>query len=224
MYEGCECPSAAPTVCNDDGCGVGGFESRVEFTAQAGQSYMIRVGGFEGDQGDGFLNILCDVNVCGANSGDCAVANGSRGCNDADCCETTCAVDPFCCDVDWDGICAAEAEGLCDGSFEACAAGAGSCGEANDSAGCDDVDCCNRVCMEDPFCCVDTWDGLCEQQANGLCALTCGAPDTGSCFATNPTPGCDNVSCCELVCAEDPFCCDTQWDDECETMARTLCR
>ena len=49
---------------------------------------------------------------CGdkAAGGCCHVGgNGTPGCDDADCCESVCAIDPFCCDTSWDGICADEA-------------------------------------------------------------------------------------------------------------------
>jgi len=230
VYEGAGCPSSAPIECSDDDCGVS-FESRVTFMASSvGQMFMIRVGGFQGEQGDGFINIRCDDDVCAAGSGDCFAAggNGSRGCDEATCCETTCDVDPFCCDVDWDDFCAAEASGLCsiDG-FNTCAADAGSCASGHDDgqAGCELVDCCNTVCMIDPFCCVDTWDDICAQTALSACFLTCGG-SSGGCFIPggNGTPGCDNQACCEAICTDDPFCCDTTWDGNCVDMATTLCR
>ncbi len=43
------------------------------------------------------------------NDGDCFSANGTPGCEYNDCEATVCAIDPFCCDVEWDGICAGEA-------------------------------------------------------------------------------------------------------------------
>jgi hypothetical protein len=44
--------------------------------------------------------------TCGSPiSGDCFTPNSSPGCDDAECCETVCAIDPFCCDGDWDGLC-----------------------------------------------------------------------------------------------------------------------
>ena len=236
VYDGAECPTTAPTVCNDDGCGVS-FESRVTLVSPiVGQMYMIRVGGFQGDQGDGFVNIRCNQDVCVAGSGDCFAAEGtgSRGCEDAQCCQTTCSVDPFCCDVDWDDFCAAEAAGLCTDSFATCVAGAGSCasGHGDGESGCEDEDpqrdCCNTVCMIDPFCCIDTWDDICAQTARSACFLTC-VPGAGGCFTPQPNggpAGCEDLSCCELVCAQDqdPFCCDTTWDQSCVDRASTLCR
>jgi hypothetical protein len=189
----------------------------------AGQSYLIRIGGFEGEQGVGMLTVLCDVEVCGAESGPCFEPNGTRGCEDPACCDTTCAVDPYCCDVVWDDICAAEASGLCTGSFEACGPGAGPCNTGGNSPGCDDTDCCNLVCMTDPFCCVDTWDEVCVEEALGIGCFTCGG-QTGGCFIPGPTPGCEDVECCQSVCAEDPFCCSVEWDQDCSDLAATECR
>ena len=45
--------------------------------------------------------------------GDCLIANGTPGCQNGDCEAAVCAVDSFCCDFFWDGICAAEAETIC---------------------------------------------------------------------------------------------------------------
>jgi hypothetical protein len=51
----------------------------------------------------------------GQSCGDCVVANGTPGCTNGECEATVCAVDPFCCDVAWDSICANEAIDLCVG-------------------------------------------------------------------------------------------------------------
>ena len=45
--------------------------------------------------------------------GDCFASNGTPGCNDASCCLAVCAIDSFCCDTSWDGICAGEAADIC---------------------------------------------------------------------------------------------------------------
>ena len=222
VYLGCQCPTAAPIACSDDDCGVG-FESRITLQAQAGQSYLIRIGGFEGEQGSGIINILCGVETCEPGAGDCFTAHEGRGCGDPECCQTTCEVDRFCCDVEWDDFCAGEAVGLCTGSFPACAADAGSCASANGTPGCDRVDCCNTVCMTDPFCCVDTWDDICADEAFVPCRLACGG-QSGSCFTANSSPGCSDVDCCEAVCDQDELCCEFRWDDECAALAATECR
>jgi hypothetical protein len=52
--------------------------------------------------------------VCGLpDAGNCYVPNGTPGCDDAACCEEICAIDPFCCDIQWDQICADEALQFC---------------------------------------------------------------------------------------------------------------
>ncbi|MHC5004673.1 MAG: hypothetical protein ACYTJ0_16290, partial [Planctomycetota bacterium] len=53
------------------------------------------------------------ASFCPEFASDCCVANGSPGCDDPACQETVCAADAFCCDVEWDGICAATAQDLC---------------------------------------------------------------------------------------------------------------
>ena len=45
----------------------------------------------------------------------------------------------------------------------------------------------------------------------------------GDCCAANPGPFCSDVTCCEQVCAADPFCCDTQWDQVCADTAAGVC-
>ena len=51
---------------------------------------------------------------CGdPDAGSCFVWNSAPGCDDAACCTAVCAFDAFCCTVTWDGLCAAEAGGVC---------------------------------------------------------------------------------------------------------------
>jgi hypothetical protein len=78
-------------------------------------------------QGDGSTcaGVVC-VPICGPGAGDCFSSNGTPGCEDVDCCNAVCAIDPFCCDVTWDGICAGEALDLC-GDPGACCFADGSC-------------------------------------------------------------------------------------------------
>jgi hypothetical protein len=48
-------------------------------------------------------------------------------------------------------------------------------------------------------------------------------PSAGSCCDAHPTPGCDDATCCDLVCAADPFCCDSSWDSLCVGEAEDMC-
>lgn len=57
----------------------------------------------------------------------------------------------------------------------------------------------------------------------GVDAQTFGpCPGVGDCFVANGSPSCDDTcggmpcpSCCDLVCAGDPFCCSVGWDALC---------
>ncbi len=55
---------------------------------------------------------------CGTpEAGSCYVVHtvGAVGCDDADCCAEVCAIDAYCCENTWDGICASEAALACGG-------------------------------------------------------------------------------------------------------------
>jgi len=51
---------------------------------------------------------------------------------------------------------------------------------------------------------------------------TCGAGQ-GDCCVLHADPGCENVSCCGAVCAVDPYCCKTGWDQTCADEALQIC-
>ncbi len=55
----------------------------------------------------------CPPPTCVAGAGDCCQANGTPGCDDVACCASVCSVDSFCCEVEWDFICAGGASGMC---------------------------------------------------------------------------------------------------------------
>jgi hypothetical protein len=46
-------------------------------------------------------------------------------------------------------------------------------------------------------------------------------PNVGNCRTAQVSPGCETASCCNLVCACDPFCCETTWDESCATTGST---
>lgn len=58
---------------------------------------------------------VCGCTGCGLVEHDCFTQGGPY-CSDTSCCFQVCAIDPFCCDVQWDGICVQEAQNLCSGS------------------------------------------------------------------------------------------------------------
>ena len=105
--------------------------------------------------------------------GDCFTATPKiPGCQLQSCCEAVCAVDEFCCLIEWDQACADIAIQIC--TF--CGPGNGDCFKPNDTPGCDDIECCEAVCKILPFCCEQAWDEICVQQAVDTC--NCAPDDT----------------------------------------------
>ncbi len=47
---------------------------------------------------------------------------------------------------------------------------------------------------------------------------------TGNCLAANGSVGCDDETCCSLVCATNSACCDVDWDQVCADLAAELCQ
>jgi hypothetical protein len=168
------------------------------------------------------------TNACGANcpvmEGDCCAAGNGPGCIDDECETAVCAVDGFCCGNTWDGICADAAAGIC----EICGAGDGDCCTANGMQGCNDDPCVYAICDNngaaiDATCCTDAWDQSCADEAAVACEVCGGGAGTGDCCAANPTPGCEDETCNDAVCAVDPFCCGNSWDATCAAMAAGIC-
>jgi len=125
------------------------------------------------------------------------------------------------CDVCAEPVCTDCDEGGCSGA-------AGSCFEGNGSAGCSDTACCESVCAAQPECCEVSWDANCAATAASNCDIpensACVASE-GSCFEAGWSPGCDQTECCNLVCAQDDFCCDNtwEWDATCVSLAASQC-
>ncbi|MCX4242148.1 hypothetical protein [Paraliomyxa miuraensis] len=189
----------------------------------------------------------------GGGGGDCCAANGTPGCDDPACEAAVCALDPFCCSMEWDGICADEATMECPvlcppmatGGTGVMTTGVGtgggdpSCCVPHGFPGCDDPACEAAVCALDPFCCSTEWDGICVDEAGMECGMLCPPGGTGgsggfttgvgtgggdpSCCVPHPFPGCDDPGCEMVVCALDPFCCSTEWDGICVDEAGTEC-
>ena len=157
--------------------------------------------------------------------GDCCLANDTVGCNDQTCCETICAEDSFCCTGQWDSICATLADVLCVPLCAGSCPSVGDCCAPHAGGGCDDAICCDAVCSADPSCCSGNWGPDCVTLADSLCPDTCGGscPGEGSCCETHATSGCSDPTCCETVCATEPFCCFLGWGLDCVSVARDFC-
>ncbi len=188
------------------------------------------------DSANAFCGDLCAADCGSPGTGGCCVENGTPFCDDEECCNQICAIEPFCCDNQWDLTCAAMANDPDTGCSicvnEACTETSGTCCLANGTPGCDDPQCCNTVCSIDPFCCDVTFDAQCAATAQAECGDLCTPEGCGdaiaiSCCGANipelQTAGCNNEACCNTVCAEDAFCCDTAWDLACALTANDLC-
>ena len=106
-----DCPDLGGTLlaCNDDGAGCAAFASSLNTAMTAGTSYVIRVGGWGGDTGatELVITFIGDAPSCGdAGTLSCCTAHATPFCEDAACCTQICAADAFCCDTQWDQVCA----------------------------------------------------------------------------------------------------------------------
>jgi hypothetical protein len=229
-YQGA-CDQLVFVACNDDGEGCAGFTSILEVPVVAGESYLIRVGGFgdPGAQGTGTLTLTKDaINDACPGEGCCYAANGTPGCDDAQCCNDVCAADGFCCDNEWDEICADMAISLC---FSA------DCSGDTNGDNTVDVSDLTNVILDwgqtgsglpsdvAPDCEVNVGDLTAVILGWGPCCAAdgCGGCDAGDCFEPNGTPYCDDLACCEAICALDGFCCDVEWDGICADAASQVC-
>ncbi len=102
--------------------------------------------------------------------------------------------------------------------------GGGSCTEeccnVHPTPGCSDAACEALVCAAEPLCCVFEWDLACQMAALDLCGLE---SPSDCCGFLGPGLVCSDPECVEVVCAADPFCCDTSWDTLCGFEAQELC-
>jgi hypothetical protein len=170
-------------------------------------------------------------------AGDCCRAHSNNACNDAECCAAVCLQDSYCCDVEWDAVCASMARSTCSGQDEACPVppcGSDllpSCCVPGFLPNCSKLACCNAICNVDSFCCEIQWDAACAQQARSqqfqaVCGCEsggCGDVQAGSCFVVQMDPFCSDQGCCETVCSFDPTCCTVAWDQTCVDLAIFFC-
>jgi hypothetical protein len=86
------------------------------------------------------------------------------------CTDTVCAVDAYCCTTAWDSRCIAESNDMCGNQCEECLHSVCTVGE-NLSPSCDP--CVQAVCAADDYCCTNTWDQRCIDDANEICGIPC---------------------------------------------------
>jgi hypothetical protein len=98
----------------------------------------------------------------------------------SDSCDSSiCAVDSYCCNVAWDGICVSEVRTVC-GNLT-CAEANGTCTHSLCMTGapllnnCDSTkaNCVSSICAVDPYCCSTAWDNACIDEIESVCSKTC---------------------------------------------------
>lgn len=205
------CAAEANVICNGAPSEACCFGTATCFDFFSGD--CLTLGGTPGGEGTTCATIDCTSATCGPGAGACfdLNGNGTPGCEDPACCAQVCAADSFCCNSQWDGLCAAEANVICNGAVtEACCDGVGGC-----------VDIAPADCS--------TLGGL-PQGPGSDCGTAncnagggCGDPGAGDCFTNTGSPFCSDADCCNAVCAVDAFCCDTAWDGLCAAEAQGIC-
>ena len=176
----------------------------------------------DGIDNDGDADVDCDDTdcesepVCDAGDGACCAANGTPGCEDEPGEDCVCSIDPFCCNVAWDSICADEYEDVCGGICT----GAEDCVNGVDDDGDGLIDCADPDCATDPSCGgpgveLQCTDGV-DNDGDGL--ADCDDPDCAadpSCVIppteTDCSDGIDNdqdgdVDCLDGDCTFEPAC------------------
>lgn len=177
-----------------------------------------------------FASSFCVAGTCAAEAcpaaGGCCQEHFTPGCSDAICCEAVCVQEPLCCSGEWGTACANAAQTLCSGLCGGLCPGAGSCCQAHPGPGCQTSSCCQAVCAQNAQCCQGSWDAACVALARTHCGTLCGqpgCPGTGDCCECTGLLGCNDVTCCDIVCFQDPACCENGWDQVCVDIARTFC-
>lgn len=97
--------------------------------------------------------------------------------------------------------------------------------------------CATVLCAADPYCCSTEWDATCVGEVASICQKSCTAPppppadagEAGTSTCAHPvcaagaalTSGCD--PCTTKLCAQDPYCCASEWDATCVTEVTSIC-
>lgn len=88
--------------------------------------------------------------------------------------------------------------------------------------------CVSTVCAADPYCCNNSWDVTCVNEAKQWCGSTCSGGGNPSNCAHSPcvtgaalTKSCS--SCVTTVCNADSYCCTNSWDGLCVSEAKQWC-
>lgn len=222
--EGCCTPHDTPS-CDDETiaacvCERSAFCCAFEWDDQCVDVAENECGGC-GMTDDGTTDGTTDGGTGTGGPGTCCEVQATPGCSNDEIETCVCALDAFCCDDSWDGMCVGQAVSDCGANCPmvdaCCSAG---------PAGCtiEEVEDC--VCAIDAECCMSGWDGECVSISIMQCENNCPSIDImgeGDCCEENGTPGCDDPAITQCRCAADPFCCDEEWDQICINGATLDC-
>lgn len=85
--------------------------------------------------------------------------------------------------------------------------------------GCEDRVVAACVCAVDDYCCTKGWDQLCVEQVDqlgcGACKLDPNSDVVPACCNAHDGPSCLDIDVAQCVCAQDPYCCEVAWDQNC---------
>ncbi|KAG7372253.1 ABC transporter [Nitzschia inconspicua] len=150
------------------------------------------------------------------NKNNCFQTSSTPGCDDEVCLGLICLEQPSCCTENFNYQCveSARRNGL------TCQTPSryqnNNCLDVNPFGGCTNSECEAQVCQQRPECCnrgnlVGEWNSECVDTARRVCDLT----GKNTCFQVMQTPGCTDSLCADVVCQDDDFCCERQWDSSC---------
>lgn len=69
--------------------------------------------------------------------------------------------------------------------------------------------------------CTDNYHYLLNLECLDYCGDPCENPM--DCLLPHESPGCNDPTCCSLVCETSPYCCQWHWDSTCSKLAANLC-
>jgi len=176
------------------------WKSRFSWCSAPGQSYYVIVHGFATGNFGPFNLIVSDdgaacgppascLGPCNPDAGDCCLAHAGVGCNQPACCAAICAADPFCCDTNWDGLCATAAQGNPD-----CTCVAPECVDCVDNEG-------EPVCFDNY---VDATNGGCNSTPTVFSPIACGSTICGTAGTfTSPLGATRDTDWYEITLTED---------------------
>jgi hypothetical protein len=136
-------------------------------------AYLVRVYSIDAEPAGAYALDL-QLSACGGGGGggDCCMAHAAPGCDDAAVQACVCDLDMFCCESEWDMLCAGSAGSDCDACGGTMAMDDGCCA-AHATPGCSDATVQACVCAADPYCCNTQWDATCvgevESEGCGSC-------------------------------------------------------